>query len=96
MKSDSTANMSWVKNFRREDGKPGFLRKGVVGDWKNFLSAEQSADLDRKCAEKLKGTGIEFGYIYYIHLKKTDFCVNLFISSERAKLMSLPRHTHWL
>ena len=62
MKSDGTANMSWVKNFCREDGKPGFLRKGVVGDWKNFLSAEQSAELDRKCAEKLKGTGIEFDY----------------------------------
>ena len=62
MKSDDTANMSWVKIFHEEDGKPGFLRKGVVGDWKNFLSAEQSAELDRKCAEKLKDTGIEFDY----------------------------------
>ena len=58
MKSDGTANKSWVKKFH---GKPAFLRKGVVGDWKNFLSAEQSAELDRKCAEKLKDTGIEFG-----------------------------------
>ncbi len=51
MKGDNTANLTWLKTF--QDGK--FMRKGVVGDWKNFLSAEQSAQIDRLCAEKLKG-----------------------------------------
>ena len=62
MKTDRTANMSWIKMFNDEEGKPSFLRKGEVGDWKNYFSAEQSAEMDRRCEEKLKDTGIEFVY----------------------------------
>ena len=51
MKDDDTANLSWVEALQDENGKGTFLRKGVVGDWKNYLSAEQSAQIDRKCAE---------------------------------------------
>ena len=61
MKDDDTANFSWSK-FRQKEGAPKFMRKGVVGDWKNFLSAEQSAEMDAICAERLKGTGLEFKY----------------------------------
>ena len=63
MKDDDTANYSWSK-FRQKEGAPKFMRKGVVGDWKNFLSAEQSAEMDAICAERLKGTGLEFKYEY--------------------------------
>ena len=62
MKRDKTANKSWVKHFCTEEGKPEFLRKGIVGDWKNFLSAKQSAEMDRKCAEKLKDTDIKLKF----------------------------------
>ena len=62
MKADSTANMSWMKEFNDEEGKPAFCRKGEVGDWKNYFSAEQSAEFDRKSREKLKDTNIEFDY----------------------------------
>ncbi|GFN96465.1 sulfotransferase family cytosolic 1b member 1 [Plakobranchus ocellatus] len=34
------------------------IRKGQVGDWKNWLTEEQSAELDRR-SEKLKGTHFE-------------------------------------
>lgn len=61
MKYDNTANKSWAKVFNTENG-PEFLRKGIVGDWKNFLSAEQSAEMDKKCAERLKDTGIELHF----------------------------------
>ena len=44
------------------DGKPMFMRKGVVGDWKNYLTAEQSAQIDVMCKERLKGMGLEFQY----------------------------------
>ena len=61
MKLDKTANKSWTKVHRQEE-VPSFLRKGVVGDWKNFLSPEQSAQIDSICAERLKDMGLEFEY----------------------------------
>ncbi len=59
MRKDDTANMSWIKEFCNEDGAPTFVRKGLVGDWKNYFSPEQSAKMDALYAEKLKGTGFE-------------------------------------
>lgn len=35
-----------------------FVRKGVVGDWKNYFSPEQSKRLNKKFNEKTKGTDI--------------------------------------
>ena len=43
-----------------EDG-PKFLRKGEVGDWKNFFTPEQSERFDKELLAKLDGTGLEFG-----------------------------------
>ena len=62
MKTDATANYSWEKLFDNKEGKPSFLRKGKVGDWKNHLTAEESAAIDKKYAEKCKGTDIVFNY----------------------------------
>ena len=42
-----------------EDG-PKFLRKGVVGDWKNYFTPEQSERFDKELLAKLDGTGLEF------------------------------------
>ena len=42
-----------------EDG-PKFLRKGAVGDWKNFFTREQSERFDKELLDKLDGTGLEF------------------------------------
>ena len=36
-----------------------FMRKGQVGDWTNWLSAEQNDYLDKLLAERLRGTGLE-------------------------------------
>ena len=58
MKKDKTANYSWER-FHKETP---FLRKGEVGDWKNFLTPEQSAEMDALCAEILKDTDITFEY----------------------------------
>ncbi len=58
MKDDDTANYSW--NTKELNVK--FMRKGIVGDWKNFLSPEQSAEMDAICADRLKDTGLEFDY----------------------------------
>lgn len=53
------ANMAWISIFN-DNGKSTFLRKGEVGDWKNYLTAEQSAQLDAIFEERLQGTGIQF------------------------------------
>ena len=37
MKSDNTANYSWHDQYQKESA-PDFLRRGIVGDWKNHLS----------------------------------------------------------
>ena len=39
-----------------------FIRKGKVGDWKGQLSEEESAIIDRRYAEAVKDTGLEFEF----------------------------------
>ena len=46
MKDDKTANHTWDAALKQESA-PKLMRKGIVGDWKNFLSAEQSAQNGR-------------------------------------------------
>ncbi|XP_035658755.1 sulfotransferase family cytosolic 1B member 1-like [Branchiostoma floridae] len=38
------------------------VRKGIVGDWKNHFSAEESARFDQKYRERMAGTGLEFEF----------------------------------
>ena len=38
------------------------MRKGVVGDWVNYFSEGQSAELDAKYAQFLNGSGLEFDF----------------------------------
>ena len=61
MKKDDTANRSWMKEHHEEFAS-NFMRKGVVGDWKNFLTPKQSAEIDSLCAQRLKDIGLEFDY----------------------------------
>ena len=45
--------------FRRPEEAPHF-RKGVVGDWRNYFSEEQSARMDAECRKRLAGTELDF------------------------------------
>ena len=38
------------------------LRKGVVGDWKNYFTPELNERFEKEVLAKLKGTGLEFDY----------------------------------
>lgn len=39
-----------------------FIRKGVVGDWKNYMNEELSKKFDDWITENTKGTGLTFEY----------------------------------
>ena len=56
MKKDTTT----CKSLPNQSHK--FYRKGTVGDWKNYLSPEQTAEIDAICAQRLEGTGLKFQY----------------------------------
>ncbi len=42
------------------EGKTDFVRKGVVGDWVNYFSQEQSDYVDALCKEHLDPLGLKF------------------------------------
>ncbi len=43
-------------------GKSEFVRKGIVGDWVNYFSKEQSDYIDAKCKEHFEPLGLTFEY----------------------------------
>lgn len=47
-----------IPNFTLENNM--YFRKGKVGDWKNYLSDEMAARLDRIVEEKLKAPGLTY------------------------------------
>ena len=56
MKDNPSANYSQVPGMRHEIS--AFIRKGKVGDWKNFFSAEQAAYVDKLSAEIFEPNGL--------------------------------------
>lgn len=42
--------------------KVKFIRKGQVGDWKNYLNDDLSNRFDKWSEEHFEGTGIEFEF----------------------------------
>ncbi|KAG0444378.1 hypothetical protein HPB47_013859 [Ixodes persulcatus] len=50
---DSTSMTEMVKNWGVQ-----FVRKGVVGDWNNYFSKEQSERLEKKFFKEMEGTSV--------------------------------------
>ncbi|XP_044165976.1 sulfotransferase 1C2-like isoform X4 [Acropora millepora] len=44
------------------DSKPLLLRKGEIGDWRNYFSAELSKKFDEILVSKLEGSGLSFDF----------------------------------
>ena len=61
MKMNSLANNPFPQ-FVRDRSETDFMRKGIVGDWKNFLTAEQSSEIDALCTSRLSPVGLEFDF----------------------------------
>ena len=60
MKDDPLVNYSWSKVYRQE--RVPFIRKGEVGDWKNYFSEEQSKRIDNVYTTRCKPVGLELKY----------------------------------
>ena len=54
--------MDIQKRMHPSPSEPPFMRKGVVGDWKNHFTEEQSAMFDALYSEKMKGSGLDFDF----------------------------------
>ena len=44
------------------NGSTPFIRKGVIGDWKNHFSDEQSARFDAEYTKRMSGSGLVFEF----------------------------------
>lgn len=61
MQKNPAVNLSTV--LPSSDAKNAkFIRRGEVGDWKNYFTPELSAKFDRVIEEKTRGTGLVFDY----------------------------------
>ena len=56
MKSSEHTNFNWFEGMKVD----GFIRKGKVGQWKNFFTEKQNELFDKVFKERMEGTGIEF------------------------------------
>ncbi|XP_078613342.1 amine sulfotransferase-like [Branchiostoma floridae x Branchiostoma japonicum] len=63
MKDNPAINFTKNPAFKQKVTKDyEFLRKGEVGDWKNWLSEEQNQTLDAIYREKMEGVGLNFEF----------------------------------
>ena len=64
MKDDPLAtvdSLSSVQKVISSNATPS-VRKGVIGDWKNHFSDEQSARFDAEYTKRMSGTGLVFDF----------------------------------
>ena len=48
--------------LKSQEGKPPFIRKGIVGDWKNYFTEDQNKRFDEEYARRMRGTGLDFDF----------------------------------
>ena len=63
MKSNAAVNKENFIGTAFNDIKDGrFMRKGEIGDWKNYFTEEMNRRMDEAIEKYLKPIGLEFQY----------------------------------
>ena len=62
MKENPSVNKDGLKDMQLMDPSGSFFRKGEVGDWKNYFTADMSKRMDAAIEKYLKPIGLEFRY----------------------------------
>lgn len=62
MKKNAMSNYSLVPAEFMDQSKSEFLRKGIAGDWKNLLTAEEAEHFDTVYKEKMKDVQYKFAW----------------------------------
>ncbi|XP_036395090.1 sulfotransferase family 2, cytosolic sulfotransferase 3 isoform X2 [Megalops cyprinoides] len=62
MKNNAMSNYSLVPQEIMDSSKSPFLRKGIVGDWRNHFSPEQEARFSAIVREEMKGSSFQFSW----------------------------------
>ena len=62
MKNDHTANHDWIPKERKHAEATPFIRKSVVGDWKDMFTLELSGQFDARFTHKLKAAGLKLDF----------------------------------
>ena len=60
MKKNPQKNYDWYKDYGIMKKDSSFLRKGQVGDWKNYFSEEQQRRFDERTEREFAGLGLKF------------------------------------
>ena len=62
MKNNPATNYQQSK-IKRKPSAEKFMRKGMVGDWMNYFTPEQTAEFDAVYSEKMDSSGLHFDFI---------------------------------
>ena len=61
MKKNPAANYMLASMLRHSD-QPAFMRKGEVGDWRNYFTTEQNTAFDTLYAERITDSGMDLEF----------------------------------
>lgn len=70
-----------------------FMRKGIIGDWRNHFSEEESQQFDALYRERLQGIGLDMAYDHEEALKMVESNEGRIIRHLRGQTKRAPAET---